>query len=288
MSATESEQVTSQAQTLVDEVPKDNGSEDSVVEKTQKSTEVDTNTSLDETKADEPTKDDTKQEKKAEKGKGTEKTEKAIHPSKADIAKAWTAAWDPNSQAYYWWNTLTYETTWENPSGDSAKIDPEHADYYSAYYYGYPATEASQTVTRPEHVSDNPLDSLLDKIDTQVRSTFDGSGEQSSADRTQAPYSSYFGTDDQYKFQAVFNAKTGKFQTSEEVERLHPDRMTIESRAKRQMQYYFDVDAYMDERNRERAAGAGQKRPLTKKDLDRFKKAKLEKKMKRARDWLCD
>ncbi|OAD75813.1 hypothetical protein PHYBLDRAFT_165793 [Phycomyces blakesleeanus NRRL 1555(-)] len=288
MSASDSEQVTSQAETHVDEVPNDNGSEDSVVEKTNKTTETDANTSLDDSKTDEPAKHEIKQEKKETKGKGTDKAEKKIHPSKADIAKAWTAAWDQNSQSYYWWNTLTYETTWENPLGDGSKADSEQTEDYSLYYYGYPAVESSQTATRPDHVSDNPLDSLLDKIDTQVRSTFDDTVEQSPAEKTQTPYSSYFGTEDQYKFQAVFNAKTGKFQTSEEVERLHPDRMTIESRAKRQMQYYFDVDAYMDERNRERAAGAGQKRPLTKKDLDRFKKAKMEKKMKRARDWLCD
>ncbi|KAI7862141.1 hypothetical protein BDF14DRAFT_1859740 [Spinellus fusiger] len=125
-------------------------------------------------------------------------------------------------------------------------------------------------------------------MDTQVRTPLDGTPDYSSANMIQTPYMSYFGTDEQYKLQAVFNAKTGKFQTSEEIERLHPDRMSIENRATRQMQYYFDVDAYMDERNRARIAGPAPKRPLTKKDLDRFKRQKHEKKMKRARDWLCD
>ncbi|KAG0180500.1 hypothetical protein DFQ28_002166 [Apophysomyces sp. BC1034] len=214
--------------------------------------------------------------------KAEDSTKNSTQSDQADVANPWTAEWDANSQAYYWWNTVTYETTWDNPIKDNNTS--AQAYDYSSYYYGYQQQEQPTATT-----SSNQIDSLLDKIDTQVRPTLDGA---SSAGQEQVPYETYFAQQaqaDPYKFQAYFNTKTGKFQTSSEVDRLNPERMSIENRAKRQMQYYFDVDGYMEQRNREKALGIGQKRPqLTKKDIERFKKQKHEKKMRRAREWLCD
>ncbi|KAI8143760.1 hypothetical protein BJV82DRAFT_514131 [Fennellomyces sp. T-0311] len=151
----------------------------------------------------------------------------------------WTAAWDENAQAYYWWNMVTYETTWENPY------------------------EKTETTNREREAS----------------------GSQSPA-----AYPAYPTQDYSYTFQAYFNSRTGKFQAANDVDRLNPERMSIENRATRQMQYYFDVDAYTEQRNRDRSLGLSKasKQRLTKKEIDRYKKAKMEKKMKRAREWLCD
>lgn len=175
---------------------------------------------------------------------------------------SWTAVWDATSQAYYWWNMVTHETTWENPyenkvmdneqkvgSSQQQQHQPEIYNNNNAYPYAMP--------TYPMTTANVPS-SLMDHS---------------------------------YTYQAYFNKRTGKFQMASDVDRLNPERMSIEERAKRQMQYYFDVDAYMEQRNRERAAGIPSKitkRHLTKKDIERFKKAKQEKRMKRAREWLCD
>lgn len=177
-----------------------------------------------------------------------------------DPSSAWTTAWDENSQAYYWWNMVTYETTWENP-----------------YEKSLPATATPPpppTATTPidPHRSTSP--SPMTALAASPSATYSSS--------TPPPQ-------DGYTFQAYFNTRTGKFQSASEVDRLNPERLSIENRAKRQMQYYFDVDAYMEQRNREIASGkANKKRPLTKKDIERFKRAKQEKKMRRAREWLCD
>ncbi|KAI8369327.1 uncharacterized protein BYT42DRAFT_105046 [Radiomyces spectabilis] len=212
-------------------------------------------------------------------------------PSAADVAAAWTAAWDENSQAYYWWNTITYETTWDNPTSVTAETDISPSSTHDTTSFPNDAQQQDSDTVPP--TANNPLDSILDKIDTQVRGKLDG--EAATDSHTQVPYASLFdddsygNNDDPYKFQAFFNAKTGRFTTASEAERLNPENLSIESRAKRQMQYYFDVDAYMDERNRERQAGISrQKRPLSKKDIERFKRAKQEKKSRRAREWLCD
>jgi hypothetical protein len=203
---------------------------------------------------------------------------------------AWVPTWDDESQAYYWWNTVTNETTWENPYPDLAQGED---DSEQAYYgedqqdtAGYHAAEAYYAETS------NPLDAVLNKIDTEVRAQLDNTTD------TSKPFQSYNELFDRseitpqapmhsYDSVAHFNARTGKFTSSKEADRLNPEYMSLESRAKRQMQYYFDVDAYQEQRNRERLEdAAGKKRPLSKKEVEKFKRQKQEKKEKRKRDWL--
>lgn len=187
----------------------------------------------------------------------------------ATAENAWTTAWDEASQAYYWWNMVTYETTWDNPYEKKAT-----ASTTTSAEGGSPQTSAAAAAAA------SPAESQTSETSPRQASVY--------AHTSQYPYQ--FGANGEpYVFQAYFNTRTGKFQTANEVDRFNPERLSIENRAKRQMQYYFDVDAYMEERNREKQSGmAGQKRRLTKKDIERFKQAKQEKKMRRAREWLCD
>lgn len=179
-------------------------------------------------------------------------------------ASLWTAVWDDNAQAYYWWNTETNETTW---------INPEQPVY--------------DTVT-----SQNPLDSILDKIETEVKKQLDGE-EAVAPVVNQASYERYF--EDQpepsYTTTAHFNARTGRFTTQEDLNRLNPEHLTIENRATRQMQNFFDVDRYTEERNMQRASYTAdgriaKKKHLSRKEVEYFKKMKKEKKSKKAREWL--
>ncbi|KAJ2959806.1 hypothetical protein NQZ79_g4737 [Umbelopsis isabellina] len=212
---------------------------------------------------------------------------------------AWVPTWDEDSQAYYWWNTITNETTWDNPYPEG-EGNPENAEDAQAYYEG-PEYYANQGYYDPGYADNqydagpagsNPLDAVLSKIDTEVRGQLDKTTE------TERPFHSYNELFDPsesiqqqptsaYQSVAHFNSRTGKFTSSMEADRLNPEYMSLESRAKRQMQYYFDVDAYQEQRNRERQSNvAGQKRPLTKKEIEKFKRQKQEKKEKRKREWL--
>ncbi|GAB5587509.1 hypothetical protein Unana1_02409 [Umbelopsis nana] len=207
--------------------------------------------------------------------------------AQATEESAWVPTWDEESQAYYWWNTITNETTWDNPypdQGQDQEGEEEQAYYDQSYQGGYYYGNYEQP--------SNPLDAVLSKIDTEVRSQLDNTTD------TSKPFQSYNELFDpaevvpqepvnSYDSVAHFNARTGKFTSSKEADRLNPEYMSLESRAKRQMQYYFDVDAYQEQRNRERMANAaGAKRPLSKKEVERFKRQKQEKKEKRKREWL--
>ncbi|KAI8367070.1 hypothetical protein BD560DRAFT_400017 [Blakeslea trispora] len=166
----------------------------------------------------------------------------------------WTPVWDDNAQAYYWWNTETNETTWHNPH------------------------------------EENPLDFLLDRIDNEVKKKLDQPTDQHTKQQKEEDLETNYGYYDMYTSQAHFNARTGRFTTQADVERLNPENLTIESRATRQMQNYFDVDLYTEQRNQERmlvqSGRVPKRKPLTRKEVEYFKRMKKEKKSKRAREWL--
>lgn len=210
-----------------------------------------------------------KQDSKGELEKTDSKGEKG-EQSPVETGKQesiWTAVWDDNAQAYYWWNTETNETTWINPESNGEEY-----------------TAGADT--------SNPLDFLLDRIDTQVKRKLDGQEEiePSQLQHTQY-YDQYFEQPEtSYASTAHFNSRTGRFTTQDDVDRLNPENLTIESRAKRQMQFYFDVDSYTEERNSQRSftedGRVGKKKQLSRKEVEYFKKMKKEKKSKKAREWL--
>lgn len=205
--------------------------------------------------------------------------------------QSWVPTWDEESQAYYWWNTVTNETTWDNPYPDlvqeqaqeDGNVEGHYEENQGYYYPGYADSYPTEN---------NPLDAVLNKIDTEVRTQLDNTTEVSRPFQT---YNELFDPSetssraavDSYNSVAHFNSRTGKFTSSKEADTYNPDYMSLESRAKRQMQFYFDVDAYQEQVNRERMANpAGKKRPLSKHEVERFKRQKQEKKEKRKRDWL--
>ncbi|SAL95333.1 hypothetical protein [Absidia glauca] len=192
-----------------------------------------------------------------------EKVKDATEQATTD--SVWAEAWDDQSQAYYWWNTITYETTWEDPNVNGTAATPSGTHHN-------PSSSSSPS-------SRNDLDSVLDTIDAKVRTKLDGNSNPP-ASSTGAPYSTYnqyntssyldnqhLGATDPYRFQAFFNTKTGRFQTSGDVAQRNPENYSIEARGRRQMEHYFDVDAYQAERNQQ--VEQGRKRSLTKKEIER-------------------
>ncbi|CAI2166845.1 20343_t:CDS:1 [Funneliformis geosporum] len=217
----------------------------------------------------------------------------------------WSAVWDDNAQAYYYWNTITNETTWENPSNISNNTDltaqtsnSEYSEqdyyqyYYSqygydpeAYYYGYDgstltaSSDMANTAVASTEPPINPLDTLLDKIDKEVKSKLDkkssktksspiSDSQYNSNDQEQPPTSTNLDSYDQYKsttndseyqsflaehgsdgadykFTARFNARTGKFQRDPT---LNPEKFSADAKAIRQMSYFFDYDQFAESR----------------------------------------
>ncbi|KAK9717848.1 hypothetical protein K7432_005916 [Basidiobolus ranarum] len=210
-------------------------------------------------------------------------------------SEAWQPVWDDNSKCYYYWNSVTNETTWEIPP--RLKAGASTNDYYSYTGYNYPGYSVE--------AYSNPLDSLLDKAD-QIKERLDGKKrkevpvEEQGDEREQEfyynkPYThstasapivdSYAAQPDDYKVAGSFNTHTGRFQADLSQ---NPEKYGQENIAIRQCNYYFDYDSFAQERGSRLQFGGSNKHTvrLTKKELAAVKERKKKKKEAAKRKWL--
>jgi hypothetical protein len=176
----------------------------------------------------------------------------------APSAGAWQAIWSPQYNTYYFFNSETNETTWENPLVKSedkpseGKEDPRepgsgNEDVSGAGPSGTPYTAAQQAAIA------QGIDPSLAYLDPTLAGPAGSSGA--------------------YAATAKFNAHTGHFAKSDARD---PSHLSEYERAKRMSEFYFDVNAWEQQRALEQeeeaaaeANGKKRKRP-TKKDLVSF------------------
>ncbi|KAK0434869.1 hypothetical protein EV421DRAFT_1717109 [Armillaria borealis] len=156
----------------------------------------------------------------------------------------WQAIFSPQHNTYYFYNTVTAQTTWENPLLPQPQSQPEAAASSSSYDAALAAG----------------IDPSLAYLDPALSAP---AGSSSAA----------------YTSTAKFNARTGRFTANDARDPTH---MSEYERAKRMSEFYFDVGAWESQRDQqqqeEEAEGKKRKRP-SKKDLDRFKEQKRLKKI---------
>ncbi|CAG8493420.1 4494_t:CDS:2 [Ambispora gerdemannii] len=279
--------------------------------------------------------------------------------------------WDESAQAYYYWNTVTNETTWHVPSSSSSELIDGGGEENGGGEGNNNENAVNINVSDQnlinnnygtgDHNSDeepliNPLDSLLDKIDNEVKSKLDGGSKFSSSEasdvtsttETASPpsytlnttstsstttsttlpnYSSQYHYTDpslsltdhtaattaenmsdynafiaqhgnsstEYTLQARFNSRTGRFQRDPT---LNPERFSADSKAVRQMSYFFDYEQFSLERGvkrlKQQGGGGGggngngseKSKKIGKRELEILKQRKKEKKEMKKRAWL--
>ncbi|KAF9644415.1 hypothetical protein BDM02DRAFT_3121944 [Thelephora ganbajun] len=207
--------------------------------------------------------------------------------SGAYSAGNWQAIWSPAHNAYYFYNSVTRETTWVNPlqqgqqqAGDSkgkgkekatgeTESEGDEAEGQDEDYekqgnvpgLSTDATASTPALTQWEQMQANAIaqgiDPSLAHLDPSLAA---GPSLPSEA------------------FTARFNARTGAFTT---VDGRDPSHLSEYERAKRMSQFYFDVGAWEKELEQRDIAEEERKkkRKPTKKDLDRFKEQKRQKKI---------
>ncbi len=165
----------------------------------------------------------------------------------------WQAVWSPAHNAYYFYNSVTHETTWVNPLQPNAEAGPSNVSVDTP--------EASSSTADAPHQSTHGYDfyapAAAHGIDPAL-AHLDPSLAGSSTNLAGFTYS------------AKFNARTGTFTRPDGRDPTH---LSEYERAKRMSEFYFDVNAWESdvaqrklEEAQEEEEGRKRKRP-TKKDL---------------------
>lgn len=187
-------------------------------------------------------------------------------PQQAD--DGWDCQWDPTSQAWYFLNRFTGKSQWENPrvpsdnaaaSGSAAPLPPTDeapaaGGYNPAIHGDYDpnAWYAKGSGVANDDVTYNAEPNIT--------------------------------AEDIYASRVAFNRYTGSFQTDD----AGPGRHSDESKSKRQMNAFFDVEAAANAHDgRSLRAERAHKKP-SKSEVKAFKEKRRAKKEEKRRAWLRD
>ncbi|KAG7096060.1 hypothetical protein E1B28_006741 [Marasmius oreades] len=189
----------------------------------------------------------------------------------ASSSTPWQAIYSPEYNAYYFYNSETQQTTWENPLVPSSSTPTDPSSSASTEYSitnAEPSSSSSICSTSSPASSYNALeaaaiaqgiDPSLAYLDPSLVATGPGAGIST----------------------ARFNARTGQFARADARD---PSHLSEYERMKRMSEFYFDVNAWekqkIEDQDEEDEAGGGKKRKRpSKKDVERFKEQKRLKKI---------
>ncbi|KAF8425600.1 hypothetical protein EV426DRAFT_595863 [Tirmania nivea] len=168
----------------------------------------------------------------------------------------WQAIWDAQHQAYYFYNALTGQTTWTNPRVPSATTLPP-----TLPAEGAPGTDQSPVEGEGDPGYEPTYYQLAHGI------------TDPSAVTAEDIASTYAST-------GTFNRFTGKWQAGK-----NPENYNDENKSRRQMEFYFDVDAAANSHDGRSLKAERQMKKLSKKELKAFREKRKEKKEQKRRAW---
>ncbi|KAI0402685.1 hypothetical protein F4802DRAFT_341524 [Xylaria palmicola] len=190
----------------------------------------------------------------------------------AQADDGWDCHWDAAHQAWFFHNRITDESTWENPRVPSQPQAPTKAN---TQLQTPPATAVPPMNERPPAGGYNPA--IHGDYDPNAWYAKNGQEDDESEAPVMDPATAYATI-------GSFNRFTGRWQGDDQ----NPDRHNDESKSRRQMNAFFDVDAAANAHDgRSLKAERSGKKP-TKSELKHFKEKRRAKKEERRRAWLRD
>ncbi|KAI8626930.1 hypothetical protein F5Y19DRAFT_195142 [Xylariaceae sp. FL1651] len=184
----------------------------------------------------------------------------------------WDFHWDQANQAYFFYNRFTHESTWENPR---VSVQTPAS-----------ATENSQLQTPPA-TAVPPLNEHLPAggYNPAIHGDYDPNAWYAKGtEESNEPEVSTVDTAAAYAAIGSFNRFTGRWQGADQ----NPERHNDESKSRRQMNAFFDVDAAANAHDgRSLKAERSGKKP-SKSELKHFKEKRRARKEEKRRAWLRD
>lgn len=197
-------------------------------------------------------------------------------PESAD--DGWDYHWDATHQAYFFFNRITNESTWENPrtrtSGASAPAAAAAPGVAPAAPSAPGAPELPKNEAPPAGGYNPAIHGDYDPNAWYAQPNEGPEAGQVAVPSTEATYAAI----------GSFNRFTGRWQADDQ----NPDNHNDESKSKRQMNAFFDVDAAANSHNgRSLKAERSGKKP-SKTELKQFKEKRRARKEEKRRAWLLD
>lgn len=209
----------------------------------------------------------------------------AIPPLPED--DGWDPVWDPNSQAYYFYNRFTQASQWTNPRVPDAQTTTPGVGNYDRIPAA-PGTTALET-TAPGTSSppaDQPI--IHGGYNPAVHGDYDPNASYATASDPAVAAPSDIPSADAgqeiYTATGVFNRFTGKWQPHE----INPENHNDENKSRRQMSAFFDVDAAANSHEGKSLKAERSGKKLSKAEVKAFKEKRKEKKEEKRRAWLRD
>ncbi|KAI0442041.1 hypothetical protein F4803DRAFT_520680 [Xylaria telfairii] len=184
----------------------------------------------------------------------------------------WDCHWDEAHQAWFFYNRITNESTWDNPRVPS---QPQPSNDANTQLQTPPATAVPPLNERPPAGGYNPaIHGDYDPNAWYAKNTQE-------EDQPEVPV---MDTATAYAAIGSFNRFTGRWQGDDQ----NPERHNDEAKSRRQMNAFFDVDAAANAHDgRSLKAERSGKKP-TKSELKHFKEKRRAKKEEKRRAWLRD
>ncbi|KAI1164054.1 hypothetical protein F5B18DRAFT_283890 [Nemania serpens] len=184
----------------------------------------------------------------------------------------WECHWDPAHQAWFFHNSITNESTWDNPRVPSQPQVP---------------ADANTQLQTPPATAVPPLNERLPAggYNPAIHGDYDPNAWYAkTGQEDDEPELPVMDTAAAHAAIGSFNRFTGKWQGDDQ----NPDRHTDEAKSRRQMNAFFDVDAAANAHDgRSLKAERSGKKP-TKSELKHFKEKRRAKKEEKRRAWLRD
>ncbi|KAJ4377377.1 hypothetical protein N0V83_000202 [Neocucurbitaria cava] len=211
-------------------------------------------------------------------------------PNAAD--DGWEPKWDHNARTYYFYNSRTGHSQWENPRVPEA-TGYTHASYDRTSTGSAPALTTSSgapgTSSPPKRIWGGYNPAIHGSYDPDADYAREATKEEEEAEQAAAAAQAAAAglpnpTAQDYTASAQFNRFTGKFQQAGVGPEMHND----ENKSKRQMNAFFDVDAAANSHDGRSLKAERRGKTLSKKELKAYKDKRRETKEHKRRAWLLD
>ena len=188
----------------------------------------------------------------------------------------WAPVWDENAQAFYFFNRLTNVSQWENPRvPEVVQPPPPGVGNYDRLGAGD---------------EEKPFAPAAGGYDPAIHGDYDPNAdyakihESSDVNQTAVEASASLDPSQAYAATGTFNRFTGKWQAAD----LNPEKFNDESKSRRQMNAFFDVDAAANSHEGKSLKAERSGKKLSKREVKAFKDKRRERKEEKRRAWLRD